>query len=332
MGRALIIAEAGVNHNGSLELACRMADVAKEAGADIVKFQTGIPENIVSKHAPKAPYQGRATGEGEGQLGMLRRLMLSFGEFEVLKHHCGSTGIGFLSTPFDISSIHFLDRIGCSMWKIPSGEITDYPYLVQVAATGKPAILSTGMSTMEEIAAAIEVLSSHGCGEITLLHCTTEYPAPIGEVNLNAMLTLRDAFGCKVGYSDHTEGIEVAVAAAALGASVIEKHFTLGRGMDGPDHKASLEPRELAGMVRAIRRVEQALGNSRKAPTPSEIQNMPAARRSIVAARDIRQGELLSGDNLAAKRPGGGISPMEWEKVAGTRAVRDFRQDEMIEL
>lgn len=332
MSHITVIAEAGVNHNGNLELALRMVDKAKEAGADIVKFQTFIPEEVVSMYAPKARYQENNTDKNESQLDMVRKLVLKNEEFIGLKKYCGSKGIGFLSTPFDLASIDFLNRIGCSLWKIPSGEITNYPYLVKLAKYGKPIILSTGMSTLEEIADAIKILKNNGAGEITLLHCTTEYPAPFGEVNLNAMLTLKKEFGCKVGYSDHTQGMEVSIAAVAMGASVIEKHFTLDKDMEGPDHKASLEPIELKNMVKAIRNVESALGSSKKEPTISEIKNLAVARKSIIAAREIKAGELLTQENLATKRPGTGISPMKWEKVLGTRAIRDFSEDELIEI
>ena len=332
MSKVLIIAEAGVNYNGSLDLAYRMVDKAKEAGADIVKFQTGVPEKVMSKFAEKAEYQKKTTGEGESQLDMVRKLMLKFEEFVPLKKYCKDKAIRFLSTPFDLSSIEFLDKLGCDLWKIPSGEITNLPYLLKVASIGKDIILSTGMSTLAEVREAINVLRDNGAGKITLLHCTTEYPAPYTDVNLKAMITMRETFGLEVGYSDHTPGIEIPVAAVAMGATVIEKHFTLDRNMEGPDHKASLEPDELAAMVRSIRNVEMAIGTGEKVPSESEKKNMAIARKSIIAARDIKKGEILSEENLTTKRPGNGISPMKWNEVIGTKAVRDFIEDELIEI
>ncbi len=332
MSKVLIIAEAGVNYNGSLELAYKMVDKAKEAGADIVKFQTGIPEKVMSRFAEKAEYQKKTTGEGESQLDMVRKLMLKFEEFIPLKAYCEKKGIKFLSTPFDLSSVDFLDELGCDVWKIPSGEITNLPYLLKIAETGKDIILSTGMSTLDEVAAAIAVLTNAGAGKITLLHCTTEYPAPYGDVNLRAMQTMRASFNLEVGYSDHTPGIEIPVAAVAMGASVIEKHFTLDRNMEGPDHKASLEPDELAAMIKAIRNVESAMGNGEKVPSESEKKNMAIARKSIIAARDIKKGEILNSENLTTKRPGNGISPMRWNEIIGSKAIRDFSEDELIEV
>lgn len=332
MGKVIVIAEAGVNHNGDLKLAYKMADEAKRAGADIVKFQTGIPEKVISKYARKAEYQKAATGAEESQLEMVKKLMLKYDAFVLLNEYCEKIGIRFLSTPFDVDSVDFLERLGCGIWKIPSGEITNLPYLLKVAVTGKPVIMSTGMSTLEEIGDALDVLEKNGSGKVTLLHCTTEYPAPYCDVNLRAMVTMREKFGCEVGYSDHTQGTEAAVAAVALGASVIEKHFTLDRNMEGPDHKASLEPDELAAMVASIRKTEAALGDGEKKPAESEIGNMAVARKSIIAARDIKKGELLSEENLTTKRPGSGISPMRWYHVIGTAAVRDFQEDELIEI
>lgn len=332
MGKTLIIAEAGVNYNGSLDLAYRMVDAAKRAGADIVKFQTGIPEKVMSRYAQKAEYQKQNTGSGESQLDMVRKLMLRFEDFVPLKKYCEECGIGFLSTPFDISSIKFLESLGCGVFKVPSGEITNLPYLLEIAGTGKDVLLSTGMSTLREVGDALRALEEHGAGKVTLLHCTTEYPAPYQDVNLNAMLAMRDAFGLEVGYSDHTPGIEVPVAAVAMGAAVIEKHFTLDREMEGPDHKASLEPEELLAMVRAIRNVEMALGNGVKEPSESEKKNIAIARKSIVALTDIKKGDVLSEKNITTKRPGNGVSPMKWPEALGTEAVRDFREDELIEL
>lgn len=326
-----IIAEAGVNHNGSFELACKLVDAAKAAGADCIKFQTFKSQNLVSHTAQKAEYQKDATGEGS-QIDMLKKLELSYGEFLMLKDYCEKQGICFLSTPFDFESIEFLKSIDMPFWKIPSGEITNYPYLVALAKTEKPIVMSTGMCELGEIEAAIHVLKDYGTKDIRLLQCNTEYPTPFEDVNLRAMQTMKEYFGIEVGYSDHTEGIEVPVAAVALGATIIEKHFTLDRNMEGPDHKASLEPNELKAMVESIRRIEKALGNGDKTPSKSEKKNISIARKSIVAKKNIRIGEILTEENLTVKRPGNGISPMEWNKVVGTKAVRDFQEDELIEL
>ena len=328
----LIIAEAGVNHNGDLDLAMEMARVAKECGADAVKYQTAVPELVISVFAPKAQYQKQTTGDKESQLEMVRKLHFDFEGHRKLKEYCDSIGILYLSSPFDIPSVEFLATLDLPCMKVPSGEITNYPYLVAVAKTGLPVILSTGMSVPEEIDAGMKVLREHGAGEITLLHCNTEYPTSYEDANLGAMLWLRDHFGCPVGLSDHTRGYECDVAAAALGATVIEKHFTPDKNMEGPDHKASLEPRELADMVRAVRNIEAAMGSGIKAVSPSEAKNKPIARKSIVAARAIRKGELLTEENLTTKRPGNGVSPMKWNEVLGTRAVRDFEYDELIEI
>lgn len=327
----LIIAEAGVNHNGSPELAKRLVDEAKKTGADIVKFQTAKLDSLVSKSAEMADYQKKNTGVEESQKEMLKKLLLDFEDFRGLKSYCDNTGIQFLSTPFDIESIHFLNDLQ-DIWKIPSGEITNYPYLVEIAKTGKEIILSTGMSTLEEIDDALDVLKTNGAGKITLLHCNTDYPTPMRDANIRAMLTLKEKFGCPVGYSDHTEGIEVPIAAVAIGAEVIEKHFTLDRNMEGPDHKASIEPDELSSMVKAIRNIEEALGDGIKSPSESEKANITIARKSIVARRDIMTGEIFSEDNITAKRPGTGISPMRWPEVLGKKAARDFKEDELIEI
>ena len=326
-----IIAEAGVNHNGSFELACKLVDAAKEAGVDCIKFQTFKSDKLVSHTAQKAEYQKDTTGEGS-QVDMLKKLELSYEEFISLKDYCDKNGICFLSTPFDFDSIDFLNSINMPFWKIPSGEVTNYPYLVALAKTGKTVVMSTGMCEMDEIQTAINVLRDNGAKEIKLLHCNTEYPTPFEDVNLRAMNAMRDAFGLEVGYSDHTKGIEVPVAAAALGATIIEKHFTLDRNMEGPDHKASLEPDELAQMVNCIRNIEKALGNGVKTPSPSEKKNIAVARKSIVAAKSIKAGEMLTEDNITVKRPGTGISPMKWREVIGTKAARDFAEDELIEL
>lgn len=326
-----VIAEVGVNHNGSFELACKLVDVAKAAGADCIKFQTFKSKNLVSRNAQKAEYQRKTTGEGS-QVEMLKALELSFDEFRDLKAYCDSVGIAFLSTPFDFDSIQFLNSIDMPFWKIPSGEITDYPYLVALARTGKPIVLSTGMSDMDDIAAAIRVLRENGAADIKLLHCNTEYPTPFEDVNLRAMMTMRNAFGLEVGYSDHTKGIEVPVAAVAMGATIIEKHITLDRNMEGPDHRASLEPDELTAMITGIRNIEKALGDGNKKPSPSEKKNISVARKSIVAKCRISKGELFTENNITVKRPGTGISPMKWSSIVGTKATRDFEEDELIEV
>lgn len=331
MSKVLIIAEAGVNHNGDINIAKRLIDEAKKCGADIVKFQTFNPQKLASRYATMAEYQKENLGVEESQEAMLSKLTLQPEEYVELAEYCHKVGIKFLSTPFEIESIHFLDSIQ-DIWKIPSGEITNYPYLVEIAITGKAVILSTGMSTLKEVQDAIDVLQDNGAGKITLLHCTTNYPAPMKDVNLNAMLTLKQECGCEVGYSDHTRGIEVPIAAVAMGATVIEKHFTLDRGMEGPDHKASLEPDELRAMVMAIRNVENAMGDGKKEPAASEIANIAIARKSIIAAKPIKAGERFTIDNLTTKRPGTGINPMRWNEVLGQKAKRDFAEDELIEL
>ena len=328
----LIIAEAGVNHNGRLDLALKMVDEAKRAGADIVKFQTAIPERVISRYADKAEYQKETTGNEESQLEMCRRIHLKLSDYDIIKEYCEEVGIEFLSTPFDLESIDYLEKLGMKLWKIPSGEITNLPYLIKIAKTGKPVIMSTGMAELKEVEEAVNVLKEGGAGEITLLHCTTEYPAPFDSVNLKAMNTLREKLGAKVGYSDHTTGIEGVVAAVSLGATDIEKHFTLNRNLEGPDHKASLEPEELEVMVNKIRIIEKALGDGIKRAAEAEKKNIVIARKSIVAAKDIKKGEILSEDNITTKRPGNGISPMQWFEVLGTEAIRDFGEDELIEV
>ena len=327
-----VIAEAGVNHNGSLNIAKAMVDEAKYAGADCIKFQTFVSEKLVSKTAQKAEYQKQRTGNTDGQLEMLKGLELSFEEFAELSDYCKKKQIDFLSTPFDDASIEFLKALGMPKWKIPSGDITNLPHLIKVARLGKPILLSTGMSTMDEVEAAVSVLRTNGAPDITVLHCTTEYPAPIEDVNLRAMNAMGSRFGVPVGYSDHTAGIEIPIAAVALGATVIEKHFTLDRTMEGPDHKASLEPTEFKDMVRAIRIIEVAMGSGEKIPAESERKNSAVARKSIIAKRHIRKGEVFSEENLTVKRPGSGISPMKWFEVIGHTAVRDFEEDELIIL
>ena len=332
----LVIAEAGVNHNGDLDVAKRLVNAAAEAGADLVKFQTFKAEKIASSSAKKARYQVHNEGDAEGgsQLDMLRRLELSESDHAVLVAHCAARGIGFFSTGFDLDSLEFLNGLGIPLFKVPSGEITNLPYLRRVASYGKDLILSTGMASMGEIEAAIDAIEASGLprNRVTVLHCTTEYPAPFEEVNLRAMNTIGRAFGVRVGYSDHTQGIEVSLAAVALGATVIEKHFTLDRRLPGPDHAASLEPDELSALVRGIRRIEMALGQHRKFLTFSEAANVAAARKSIVAARPILSGDVFSDANLTAKRPGTGISPMRWDEVVGRSAPRDFAMDEEIHL
>lgn len=327
-----IIAEAGVNHNGDLRLAIRMADVAKAAGADIVKYQTFQPEELASQYASKASYQKNTTAAGESHLSILKKLALLPAEYWELKVHCDKIGIDFVSTPFDLKSIALLDEMDLPFWKIPSGEVTNLPYLLAIAKTEKPVVMSTGMCEMKEIQAAIDILKSNGASKITLLHCNTEYPTPYEDVNLRAMETIRKRFGMEVGYSDHTLGIEVPIAAVTMGAVIIEKHFTLDRSMVGPDHKASLEPEELTAMVAGIRRVEKALGHGEKTASPSEKKNRDIARKSIIARRSIRKGELLTEENITTKRPGSGISPMRWFEVLGTPAAQDFEADELIEL
>jgi len=330
--KTLIIAEAGVNHNGDLGLAKKMAVVAKNAGADIVKYQTAVPELVISKFAQKADYQKEQTGDGESQLDMVRRIHFGFAQHRELKDYCESIGIQYLSAAFDLPSVDFLASLNLPMFKIPSGEITNLPYLERIAACGKPVLLSTGMSEPAEIEAALQVLRHGGAGEVTVLHCNTEYPTPAKDANLKAMLDIRERFGCPVGYSDHTLGIEADIAAVALGAVVIEKHFTLDKNMSGPDHKASLSPSELMEMVCAVRRTERMLGSGHKEVSESERKNIAVARKSIVAARDIAAGEVFTADNLTVKRPGDGISPMRWYEVLGQTAKRAFGEDERVEL
>lgn len=332
MHRTFIIAEAGDNHNGDVSLAYRLVDKAIEAGADCVKFQTFKTEEVISKYASMAEYQKNNTGCDESQFDMVKKLELSFEDFCNIKSYCDKKGIMFLSTPFDLPSIDFLDSLDLEFWKIPSGEITNLPYLIKIARTKKDIILSTGMANIEEIEQAVSALKDNGSGEIILLHCTTEYPAPIEEVNLEAIRTMQEHFNLKVGYSDHTKGIIVPIAAVAKGACIIEKHFTLDKNMEGPDHKASLEPEELKNMVEAIRKIDSAMGDGIKMPTPSEQKNIEIARKSIVARRKIKRGEIFSEENLAIKRPGSGISPMKWFDVLGSCAKRDFYEDEIIEL
>ncbi len=332
MKKTFIIAEAGINHNGSIELAGKMIDVAVEAGADAIKFQTFKAEKVVGRYAPKAEYQRKTTAADESQLEMIKKLELDVDAHRELIAHCRQKNILFLSTPFDLESIDLLNELGLDIFKIPSSEITNLPYLRKMGALKKEIILSTGMADLGEIEDSLDVLMEAGTKlkNITVLHCNTEYPTPMQDVNLRAMETIALKFGVRVGYSDHTLGIEVSVASVAMDATVIEKHFTLDKNMEGPDHKASLEPDELKAMVRAIRNIEKALGNGIKKPSPSELKNKPIARKSIVAARDIRKGEAFTEKNLTIKRPGTGISPMRWDEVIGQRARKDYNIDELI--
>ena len=332
--KTFIIAESGVNHNGNIEIAKKMIEVAKECGADAIKFQTFKAEKVISRYAPKAEYQKQTTGETDSQLEMVKKLELSFDDFVALKEYCDELNIMFLSTPFDFESIDFLNDLGLEIFKIPSGEITNLPYLEKIGKLGKKVILSTGMADLGEIEDALDILISCGTKKenITVLHCNTEYPTPYEDVNLLAMLTIKEAFKVKVGYSDHTLGIEIPIAAVALGASVIEKHFTLDKNMEGPDHKASLEPHELKAMIDAIVNIEKALGNGMKKPSKSELKNKDIVRKSIVAKREIKKGEIFTEDNITVKRPGTGISPMRWYEVLGKVAPKDYKEDELIKI
>ena len=327
-----IIAEAGVNHNGSVELAKQLIDVAFEAGADAVKFQTFKAENIASKNAPKAEYQKQTTDVSESQFDMLKKLELDVETHKELITYCKQKDIIFLSTPFDHESIGLLCDLGLQIFKIPSGEITNLPYLKHVGSLSEQVILSTGMSTLEEVGDALNVLTNAGTlkENITVLHANTMYPTPMEDVNLNAMLTMQKEFGLAIGYSDHTLGIEVDIAAVVMGASIIEKHFTLDKTMEGPDHEASLEPEELKEMVTSIRNIEKALGSSEKKPSPSESLNIKVVRKSIIANQNIKKGDLLTDKNIAVKRPGGGISPMQWDEIIGAAASKDYNADELI--
>ena len=331
--RTLIIAEAGVNHNGDIKLAKQLIDAAADAGTDYVKFQTFSADRIVTKSADKAEYQKQSSDSSESQFEMLKRLELSVEMHLELIEHCNHKSIKFLSTGFDIQSVDLLVGLGLNLVKIPSGEITNLPLLRHIGSLDLPVILSSGMSTMKEIGDALLILEQTGLrrDQITVLHCTTEYPAPMSEVNLRAMNNICTTFGVAVGYSDHTVGIEVSIAAVALGASVIEKHFTIDRSLPGPDHRASLEPNELIAMVKAIRNVEVALGSDVKEPTMSEIKNAHIARKSILASQKIEKGEILSTVNLVVKRPGNGVSPMLWDRLIGQVATRTYLPDEMIE-
>tara|TARA_B100000767_G_C19773109_1_gene541145 strand:- start:954 stop:1964 length:1011 start_codon:yes stop_codon:yes gene_type:complete len=330
----LIIAEAGVNHNGSLDIAFKLIDAASDAGADLVKFQTFQAEKLVTEKASKADYQKATTGSEESQFDMIKKLELSPEDHDKLISYCNDKNIGFFSTGFDIDSLNMLIDLKLDLIKVPSGEITNLPYLRHVGSLGKPVIMSTGMANLHEVGEALNVLEESGVSKenVCILHCNTEYPTPIKDVNLRAMLKIKETFGVDIGYSDHTLGIEVSTAAVALGAKVIEKHLTLDRGMSGPDHAASLEAKEFALMVTAIRNIEKALGSYEKKPSPSELKNIAIVRKSLVAASFIKKGTLFSSDNLNVKRPGVGISPMKWDEVIGMTANKDYEKDELIRL
>lgn len=333
--QVLIIAEAGVNHNGNIDTAKKLIDAAAEAGVDYVKFQTFKAEKIVTKTASRAKYQDSNTGDKDSQFEMLKKLEISEEMHLELIHYCERKNIKFLSTAFDLESLTYLKSLGLKLAKIPSGEITNLPYLRAMAKLFPEIILSTGMANMDEIKAASEVLIMNGTKleNITILHCNTEYPTPMEDVNLKAMLDIKKQLNTKIGYSDHTLGIEVPIAAVALGAKVIEKHFTLDRNLPGPDHKASLEPSELKAMVTAIRNIEKAIsGSGIKEESPSEAKNKPIARKSIIASQNIKKGEVLSEENLSIKRPGTGINPMRWDEIIGQQAIKDFQEDDLIEL
>lgn len=332
--KTLIIAEAGVNHNGSIEIAKKMIDVAALAGADLVKFQTFKAESLVIHSADKAEYQKESTSTNESQFNMIKKLELDQAAHEDLIKYCEHKGIRFLSTAFDHDSINLLTELNIPLYKIPSGEITNLPYLRHIGGMGKPIIMSTGMSTLDEVHDVLNILAGAGAekNKITILHCNTEYPTPMEDVNLKAMLTMKDELGVAVGYSDHTLGIEVPIAAVAMGACVIEKHFTLDRTLPGPDHAASLEPDELKAMVATIRNIEKAMGDGLKKPSLSEIKNIPIARKSIVAKKLIKKGEYFTENNLTVKRPGTGVSPMEWDKVIGKESQANFEPDDLIKI
>lgn len=335
MKQVLIIAEVGVNHNGSLELARKLVEVAADAGADIVKFQTFKAEKLTTKAAGKAAYQVENTGNNQSQFDMLKQLELPHDYHFILKDYCAQKGIVFLSTPFDIDSIDFLKAMGITIGKISSGEVTNYPFLKAMAEAFPRIILSTGMANINEVKTAVSVLLEHGTAKenLSILHCNTEYPTPMEDVNLKAMLDIKEQVDVEVGYSDHTEGIEVAIAAVALGATIIEKHFTLDKEMEGPDHKASMNPKELEALVKAIRNIEKAIGGSgKKCPSASEIKNIEIVRKSIVCKLPIRKGDLYSNENLTVKRPATGLSPMNWTKLIGQAANKDYQPDDLIEL
>ncbi|MFU7516441.1 N-acetylneuraminate synthase [Clostridium sp. HCS.1] len=332
MNKVFIIAEAGVNHNGSIEIAKRLIDEAVNCGVDAVKFQSFKAKNLVTKSAKQAEYQKNNMGKELSQYEMLKSLELSYKDHLELIKYSKEKGIMFLSSPFDLESIKMLNELGMEIFKVPSGEIENVPYLRCIGKTGKKIILSTGMSNLSDIEFALEVLRDSGANDISVLHCNTDYPTKMEEVNLNAMNTIKNAFSVEIGYSDHTKGIEVPIAAVALGAKIIEKHFTLDRNMEGPDHKASLEPYELKNMVNSIRNIELALGNGIKNLTESEKKNIKIARKSIVCSRNIKMGDIFTEDNLTIKRPGTGLSPKMWDNIIGKKAQRDYYIDEMVEL
>jgi N,N'-diacetyllegionaminate synthase len=334
MTKTFIIAEVGVNHNADLKLAYELVDIAVSSGANAVKFQTAIPELVATSNAPKAGYQEVNTNSIESQLEMIKKIHLPLDAYDAIKSYCDKKDIIFFSTAFDLVSLEYIEKLGQPFHKVPSGEITNLPYLRKMGGYGKPIFLSTGMASLGEIEAALEVLITSGIKRelITILHCNTQYPTPMKDVNLLAMNSIRDAFGVAVGYSDHTAGIEVSIAAVTLGATVIEKHFTIDRNLPGPDHKASLEPKELANMIKAIRNIEVALGSQVKFPSESEIDNKPVARKSLIAACKIKTGELFTEKNMTVKRPGTGLSPMLWDDVVGKKATCDFDVDELISL
>lgn len=332
MSKVFIIGEAGVNHNGNIDTAKKLIDVAWEAGVDAVKFQSFRTDDIISQYATKAEYQKKTTAKFEGQYEMIKKLELDKKKHMELLSYCKDKDIKFISSPFDIGSINLLNELDLDIFKIPSGEITNLPYLREIGKLRKKVIISTGMSSLGEIEASLDILRKNGTKDITLLHCNSEYPTPMEDVNLRAMLTIKNAFKVDVGYSDHTLGIEVPIAAVAMGAKVIEKHFTLDKNMEGPDHKASLDPYELKVMVSAIRNIEKALGNGIKTPSKSELKNIEIVRKSIVANKNIRTGEIFSEKNLGIKRPGKGISPMRWNEIIGRTSTKDYKKDELIEI
>jgi N,N'-diacetyllegionaminate synthase len=332
--KTFIIAEAGVNHNGSIDRAIQMIHIAKEAGADAVKFQTSIPEDLVTADAKKAEYQYKHTSKNESQLEMLKRIHLPLDDYKILKQECEKKDIEFMSTPFDLKSLACLVELGMASYKIPSGEITNLPLIREISEVAKNVILSTGMSNLSEISDTIDVLVNGGISKnnISILHCNTEYPTPMKNVNLNSMLTLGEKFKVNIGLSDHTLGIEVPIAAVAMGATIIEKHFTTDQTLEGPDHKASLNPEELKSMITAIRNIEAAFGSRAKLPTEGELKNINIARKSIVASSNISKGEIFTSDNLTTKRPGNGISPMMWDSIVGEKSNKDYCENEMIKL
>lgn len=332
MNNIYVIAEAGVNHNGDIEIAKKLIKVASESGADAVKFQSFKAGSLVTKKAEQAKYQERNTNNTDSQYNLLKNLELDYNRHKELKDYADTQGIEFLSSAFDLESIELLQQLNIKLFKIPSGEINNVPYLKKIAQTLKPVILSTGMSTLSDIEFALNILKENGTTQLTVLHCSTEYPAPVEELNLKAMNTIKEAFKVNIGYSDHTAGIHIPIAAVAMGAKVIEKHFTLSREMEGPDHKASLEPHELSEMILNIRDIEKSFGNGIKEPSKSEINNMKVARKSIIAKEDICKGDILSEQNLTIKRPGNGISPKEWTNIVGKEANYDFKKDDLIKL